>query len=58
MNARTLVVGAHVVVAVVLIGFGIAAGVSGNLIQFALLAAIGVMVGLLGRSVGRLASQL
>lgn len=58
MNIQTIVLGAHGFVAVVLVGFGILAGASGDLIQFALLAAVGIMVGLLGRSVSRLADQL
>ncbi|EMA11422.1 hypothetical protein C437_00880 [Haloarcula vallismortis ATCC 29715] len=58
VNIQAIVLGAHGLVAVVLVGFGVLAAASGDLIQFALLTAIGVMVGLLGRSVSRLANQL
>ena len=58
MNIQTIIIGAHGAVALVLVGFGILAGVSGDIIQFALLSAVGIMVGLLGRSVSRLANQL
>ncbi|MEF8829423.1 MAG: hypothetical protein V5A49_10325 [Haloarcula sp.] len=57
MNVQAIVLGAHGVVAVALVGLGVLAGANGDFVQFALLAAIGIMVGLLGRSVGRLASR-
>ncbi|MFC7075590.1 hypothetical protein [Haloarcula halophila] len=56
MNAGRLVLGAHLVVAAVLLIVGLLAGLNGDLVQFGLLSAVGVMVGLLGRSVSRLAA--
>jgi hypothetical protein len=57
MKATTLVLGAHLAVAAVLLIVGLFAGLNGDLVQFGLLSAIGVMVGLLGRSVSRLAAN-
>ncbi len=48
MNIQAIILGAHGFVAVVLVGFGVLAAASGDLIQFALLTAIGVIVRTVG----------
>jgi hypothetical protein len=57
MNLPQAVLGLHLAVAAVLLTVAVLAGLDGNLVQFAILGSMAGMVGLLGRSVGRIAAR-
>jgi hypothetical protein len=57
MNMPRIVLGLHLAVAAILLAIAVLAGLDGNVIQFAILASMAGMVGMLGRSVGRIAAR-
>jgi hypothetical protein len=57
MNLQRAVFGIHAMVALLAFGVAAVAATSGQLVQFAIFSAIGLMVALLGRSAGRIAAN-